>query len=105
MQYFTLDTITDIAFGKPFGDVPADKDVHQYIELAETMFPPMCIAHTIPGVLEFLQAIQKVPWIAALVMPSYEDKAGFGVLMAWVNYVAQKVLVETDMGLMVITSR
>ncbi|CZR62527.1 related to pisatin demethylase (cytochrome P450) [Phialocephala subalpina] len=34
-QYFTLDVITDIAFGKPFGNLAADEDLHHYIELME----------------------------------------------------------------------
>jgi hypothetical protein len=34
-QYLTLDVISDIAFGKSFGDVQSDSDVHQYRSLGK----------------------------------------------------------------------
>ncbi|KAH0538931.1 hypothetical protein FGG08_004522 [Glutinoglossum americanum] len=90
IQYFTLDTITDIAFGEPFGDVPADEDVHRYIQTIEDMFPLMFILQGIPGALKVMQAMQRNAWLSPLIMPSHTDRAGFGTMMG----LAKRIVAE-----------
>ncbi len=47
-QYFTLDTITDIAFGQAFGDLVLDEDVHKYIISTEEMLKAIVLMGSVP---------------------------------------------------------
>ncbi|KDN67099.1 putative cytochrome P450 [Colletotrichum sublineola] len=42
-QYFTLDVISDLAFGEPFGDLTTDSDVHEYIRTMEENMPTIIL--------------------------------------------------------------
>ncbi|KAI0885617.1 cytochrome P450 [Annulohypoxylon maeteangense] len=86
IQYFTLDAITKIAYGRAFGYLATDTDVYGYIETAETQVP-------------MLVALADVPWLTRLffsetmlklVGPKPTDKKGIGKMMA----VAQEVAGE-----------
>src|SRR5438876_497829 len=35
IQYFTLDVISEVGFGEPFGDLRADRDVNEYVAAGE----------------------------------------------------------------------
>jgi cytochrome P450 len=84
-QYFTLDVISALAFGKPMGYLDQDADLHDYIKITTTYIP-------------FMMALANVPWLANLLhsrlmrglLPKESDKLGFG---AFIN-VARKVVAE-----------
>ena len=84
-QYFTLDVISALAFGKPMGYLKQDVDLHDYIKITTTYVPVM-------------MALSYVPWLANLlhsrllrgVLPKESDKLGFG---AFIN-VARKAVAE-----------
>jgi hypothetical protein len=42
-QFFTLDVISDLAFGKAFGYLEQDADVFDYIKIIEQYIPAMLI--------------------------------------------------------------
>lgn len=74
--YLTLDIISDIAFGKSFGNLKADNDTVSYIRgIEETM--------------SFIVLLGIFPWLARIVfswpckylLPSDKDAAGMGKLM------------------------
>ncbi len=77
IQYFTLDVISDLAFGKPLGFISQDADPYDYLEATDASMP----------VLSFLG---NTPWLARLLhspplrrfLPSERDKGGFGALIA-----------------------
>lgn len=78
IQFFTLDTITKIAYGRAFGYLTTDTDVYNYIETAEITVPKMV-------------ALADVPWIERLffsepvlnlIGPKNTDKKGIGKMMA-----------------------
>ncbi|KAK1997896.1 cytochrome P450 [Colletotrichum falcatum] len=76
-QFFTLDVISDLAFGKPFGFVETDSDVYEYIKTTEESLP-MFIATTVyPWVIRLFAS----PLFRAL-LPSEKDRLGFGKVMA-----------------------
>ncbi|KAL9087667.1 MAG: hypothetical protein Q9165_006591 [Trypethelium subeluteriae] len=77
-QYFTLDVITDIAYGQPLGDLVDDDDVYKYIQSTEEMLEVIIIL----GAMPILNDILKVQWIAELVFPSEKDQTGVGRLIA-----------------------
>jgi cytochrome P450 len=84
-QYFTLDVISALAFGKPFGYLTQDEDLHDYIKITTAYIP-------------FMVALGSVPWLADLLhsrlmrglLPKESDKLGFG---AFIN-VAKNVVAE-----------
>lgn len=54
-QFLTLDVITDLAFGKPFGDVQSDSDMHEYIGTMEQNMPVIVLSTVIPWLSALLQ--------------------------------------------------
>ena len=77
-QYFTLDTITDIAFGQAFGDLVRDEDVHKHIQSTEEMLEVLTLLTVFPT----LQDLLSNEWIAKLCFPSDTDSTGIGRLIA-----------------------
>jgi len=75
-QYFTLDTISSVAFGKPFGYLATDSDLYEYISNVDKVLPGVLIATIFPSVNWILRQdiVQKY-------LPSSKDPIGFGAIM------------------------
>lgn len=80
VNYFTLDAITKIAYGRAFGYLATDSDVYNYIETTRAHVP-------------VIASLGDVPWLARLVFsstglrligPKITDKDGVGRMMAYV---------------------
>lgn len=84
MQYFTLDSITRIAFGEAFGYLATDSDVYGYIESLELMMPRLSMVNDIPLLRNALFS----KWWLLLTGPSKTDARGWGKLLA----VAERVV-------------
>ncbi|WQF85885.1 Putative cytochrome P450 [Colletotrichum destructivum] len=82
-QYFTLDAISDIAFGEPFGDLDTDSDVHEYIKTMEQNMPTIIMTSVLPWLLTLLSS----PFFRKM-MPSEEDSIGVGKIMSIAKQVA-----------------
>jgi cytochrome P450 len=77
IQYFTLDVISTIGFGQPFGDIKADSDLNDYIKSGEEGLTVVTLSIAL-GLTPYLQW----PPIARLLGPSEKDKSGFGKMLA-----------------------
>ena len=77
LQYLTLDTITDMAFGEPAGFLSEDGDQFQYLEIMSQALPRFEWISALPWLNRLLHS----PIISRLVMPSSTDKTGVGHLM------------------------
>lgn len=77
IQYLTLDVISHLGFGEPFGDLRADDDVDGYIDAGETGLAVLTVA-TALGLTWVLQ----LPIVAKLLGPSERDVSGLGRMMA-----------------------
>jgi hypothetical protein len=75
-QYFTLDIISTVAYGKPFGYLSMDTDVHDYIKITEEVLPAIMIIAILPWINWILQTR-----IVKSVLPSDRDPIGFGKIM------------------------
>lgn len=53
-QFFTLDTIMDIATGVPVGDVEHDMDVYSYLKTTTEALAPLIMIGSVPSVANFL---------------------------------------------------
>lgn len=76
VQFLTLDVISLIGFGKPFGMLQQDADVDGYIAGFEKVFPSITAACA----WGFLPVLQWPP-LAKLIGPSEKDRSGVGKLM------------------------
>jgi hypothetical protein len=76
-QFFTMDTIMDIATGAPMGDLEYDADVHAYLKTTADALPALIMMGSVPAVHSIIQT----PFIAKRLFPTAEDKIGLGRLI------------------------
>ncbi len=77
-QFFTLDVATCATFGKAFGFLQKDGDVHKYLEITESMVPMFGILGALPQLVHVMHT-----WPFNYMMPGEGDKFGFGRLMKY----------------------
>jgi hypothetical protein len=76
-QFFTLDVISDVAFGRAFGFLTTDSDVHDYIKITEESMPIMMVISVNPWIANLMQTR-----LFSSLLPSEKDKLGFGKFIA-----------------------
>ena len=72
-SYFTLDTISNVAFGEPFGFLATDSDMHKYLETTRESLPVIISVTVMPWLSKLLQTD-----IMKSFLPSEKDKIGLG---------------------------
>ncbi|KAK0649881.1 cytochrome P450 [Cercophora newfieldiana] len=75
-QFFTLDVISDLAFGKPFGYIDQDSDVFDYIKITSSLIPALTVLSNIPSLAKVLHSR-----LFRSSLPKATDKLGFGALI------------------------
>ncbi|ORY18140.1 cytochrome P450 [Clohesyomyces aquaticus] len=88
-QYFTLDVISDLAFGRAFGYLTQDADVYDYIKITGSYIPVMLTLANVPSLADLLHS----RYLSGL-LPKESDKLGFGAFIG----VAKKVVAERFEG-------
>ncbi len=78
-QYLTLDVITFLALGEPFGYVSGDTDVYDYVKTVEENFPMMNVFSAVP----LLSAIMRIPAVQKAAIPTVKDRVGMGKVKAY----------------------
>lgn len=73
-QQITLDVITYLALGRPFGYIAEDTDKYEYIKSIEDNFPLMNVFATLP----VLSDIMRIPTVQNTFIPSAKDNTGLG---------------------------
>lgn len=76
--YFTLDSLTQIAFGRALGFLKEDRDLYDYIRSSTAYFPIMEMGSNHPWILRFLNS--RLMRGAA---PKPGDKVGFGAIIGF----------------------
>ncbi|KAH7079455.1 cytochrome P450 [Paraphoma chrysanthemicola] len=84
-SFFTLDVISELAFGQAFGYVEHDKDVYDYLKITETFIPIMMVIANVPSLADMLQSR-----LLRGLLPSESDKLGFGAFIG----IAKKLVGE-----------
>jgi hypothetical protein len=79
-QYFTMDAITKIAYGKEFGFLEGDRDVFNAIQGAEEGIPFLVMLAEMP----FMGWLFTRPWVLKLVGPKKTDEHGLGRMLGCV---------------------
>ncbi|CAO2647730.1 Nn.00g086520.m01.CDS01 [Neocucurbitaria sp. VM-36] len=77
IPFFTLDVISHVGLGEPFGNLKADEDLKDYLKSSEE---GLKIANT--AFAMGIAWLREVPIIGAAISPSEKDVSGFGRMMA-----------------------
>lgn len=77
IQYFTLDALTQVAYGKAFGFLETDSDVHEYIESTAGMLPMLHASADAP----WLGDIMLWPPLLSALGPKATDVKGYGKMI------------------------
>jgi hypothetical protein len=88
--YFTLDAITSIAYGKSFGYLQQERDIHGHIVGGKAFIKVATITSEIPWLARFLTS----KFVLKLLGPKATDKRGVGVLFGQVISHAQRIFVD-----------
>lgn len=76
-SFFTLDAVTDLAFGYPVGALEKDEDPYEFFAHME----PALIGGTPMTVYPWLAAFFQTKFMHRLVAPKADDSNGFGKMM------------------------
>lgn len=76
VQFFTLDVISDLAYGESLGFMANDKDMYDYLKSTEAALPVFMTLGVVPWVTKIFSS----PIFRSL-LPSENDVMGFGKLM------------------------
>lgn len=79
LEFLTMDVISDIAFGEPFGFIKNDKDIFGYVDNLRQAFPIIMLTTAIEPLRDFLHS----PLFRGF-MPSSTDHVGFGRILGLV---------------------
>ena len=77
LQFFTLDSLTDIAFGAPFGYLTEDKDLYSYNATSTAFFPIMEMQTN----SQFVHSILNSRIVQYLAGPKAGDETGLGAVI------------------------
>ncbi|KAK0657838.1 cytochrome P450 [Cercophora newfieldiana] len=76
-QYFTLDSLTRVAFGEALGYLETNSDVHEYIQTMEDSGIYFALCSDVP----WLGRVFLSKFVLGLLGPSVKDRKGLGVIM------------------------
>ena len=79
-QFFTLDVISTLSYGFPFGFLATDTDVYKYIETCEKMVPATMMVTVYPWINRILTS-----YFMKNLLPSAADPIGFGKIIGFVS--------------------
>ena len=79
LEFLTMDVISDLAFGEPFGFIRADADIFGYVDKLREAFPIIMLTTAVEPLRAFLHS----PLVRGL-LPSSTDPAGFGRILGQV---------------------
>jgi hypothetical protein len=92
-QFFTVDVLSKIAFGKAFGCLPSGTDMYEYIKTSHEFIPILELKLNHP----WINAITSTAFFRMLVAPRIEDKTGMGKVMGYVCHGIRLSLKHTNL--------
>lgn len=76
IQYFTLDVISALAFGHPFGFMEQDADVFDFIKITRAFFPMALLLTNLPALVTILHSR-----LFRGILPKDTDRIGLGAFI------------------------
>ena len=80
-QYFTMDVLTDVAFGDAFGYLANDKDMFEYIGTIRGFMPVLELQTNSP----MTNRIMSSKIVKSLLAPTAKDRTGMGPVIRFVD--------------------
>lgn len=80
IQYLTMDVITHLLFGEPFGYVRTQSDVHRMLQVVQERLPVVEIMSLFPEICSLILFMSYIPWVKNI-LPNCRDKHGIGQVM------------------------
>ena len=91
IHFLTLDIITSLSTGTPFGWLTDDEDKYSYIATIAASVPAMSFMGAVP----FLSRLTRMPAFQRLVLPSVKDRIGMGAVKGVAHKIIAQRLQET----------
>ena len=88
-QFFTIDVITDLAMGAPFGDLSSDSDRHEFLRTTMELQPAAIVVASMPWVSKILQT----QFVGKFLFPTAQDEIGMGKMIGY----ASSLVIDIDM--------
>ena len=85
-SFFTLDTLTTLAFGYSFGFVTKNEDLYDYLKTSNAFFPFMELGTNVPVIHRILSS----NLVQSIAGPKAEDRLGLGAIIG----VTRKIVAE-----------
>ncbi|GJN83130.1 hypothetical protein PLIIFM63780_006678 [Purpureocillium lilacinum] len=85
-SYFSIDSITDISFSQPLGDLKEDKDKWNFLHNTEDNLKPMSFFTIYPEILNIIPTTLMVKFLA----PHPDDNSPFGMVMGFARKCARE---------------
>ncbi|KAL1641284.1 hypothetical protein SLS58_006186 [Diplodia intermedia] len=82
IQFFTLDMISQLCFGRSLGFVEADNDSFKFQATVEWQMPIVGLFSVIIELSHLYYILSSIPFIRRIIVPSAGDKIGIGPIMA-----------------------
>lgn len=77
-QYFTLDSMSDLAYREPFGFMATDSDMYDYLKVVESVFVAAAMVTIFPWINSLLNLR-----IMKAILPSDKDPLGLGKIIGY----------------------
>ncbi|KAH9989602.1 putative benzoate 4-monooxygenase cytochrome P450 [Xylariaceae sp. FL0662B] len=81
IQYYAVDVISHLCFGRPLGFVQANSDHIGFQSTVEWQMPIVMLFSVIVELNSIYYFLSGIPWIRKLIVPSAGDKIGIGPIM------------------------
>ena len=80
IQFLTMDVITHLLFGEPFGYVRTQSDIHDFLNIVQERLPVVETFSVLTELLSLLWLMSYIPWLKLLI-PNHKDESGIGRVM------------------------
>ncbi|KAI1075518.1 putative benzoate 4-monooxygenase cytochrome P450 [Whalleya microplaca] len=81
LQYYAVDVISQLCFGRPLGFVQSDSDHIGFQSTVEWQMPIVMLFSVIVELNSLYYFLSGIPWIRKVIVPSAGDKIGIGPIM------------------------
>ena len=81
IQYLTVDIISKICLGQPFGCIENENDQYDFLETVKDATPISLYLTVFPELSALLFHLTRIPFIRHIIVPSTTDESGLGKIM------------------------
>jgi hypothetical protein len=80
-----MDVISNLAFGREFGFLANDEDMHEYCATVRSMLPAMNIVSALPKTIRLM----RTSFVKRYILTSENDPTGFGRVIGFLRSISR----------------